>query len=97
MPIGLQVNNSTSQLNTQLGTTAVAIRDACRNAIQFFQGANSLGLAGLEAIGFTAQDAQDMLNAASHLNTIAQVYYGLATQTPAFNFDDSLAEARGGQ
>lgn len=97
MAIGFQTNQSISQLNADLGRNAVALRDACQNAIQFFQGVNSLGVPGLEAIGFSPQDAQDLFDAANHMQTVAALYYGTATQAVAFNFDNSLSEARGGK
>lgn len=97
MAIGFQTNNSISQINSDLGDTAVALRDACHKAITLFQGINSLGVAGLQAIGFSAQDAQDTFNAANHMQTVAALYYGNASQANPFNFDDSLSEARGGK
>lgn len=97
MAIGLSVNNSIAQINSDLGRISVALRDACQNALQFFQGINALGVNGLEAIGFSAQDAQDIFNAANHMQTVAALYYGNASQAQSFNFDDSLSEARGGQ
>jgi hypothetical protein len=96
MSVGNTTNQSTSGLNTQLGSVAVALRDACQDAIQYFQGVNSLGVAGLEAIGFTAQDATDLFTAANLMQSVALVYYGLATQAAAFNYDNGLSEARGG-
>lgn len=95
MAVGLSTNVSVSQLNADLGNVAVELRDSCKRAIEFFQGVNSIGIAGLEQLGMTVQDANDLFSAANELQTVAQVYFGTAAQAAPFNFDSALAEARG--
>lgn len=96
MAVGFTTNVSTSQVNADLGSVAVQLRDACKRAIEFFQGVNVLGIAGLQSqLGMTLTDATDLFNQANQMQTVAQVYFGTAAQTPAFNFDAALAEARG--
>ncbi len=97
MPIGNQSTMSITQLNADLARNAVAMRDANHNAMVFFQGVNSLGVAGLTNIGFSPPDAQAFFDAANHMQTNGAIYYGQATQAALFNFDDSLSAARGGQ
>jgi hypothetical protein len=55
------------------------------------------GLATLEALGYSAADAQTALNMISSLNTMAGVYFGTATQATAFNFDNQLSQMWAGQ
>lgn len=97
MAIGYESNVTQQSLNQQLGQVTVALRDACQSAAQMFTNVNTLGVPGLEALGFTAADAQAFFTAANYAQTVAQLYYGTAQQTPAFSFDSALAAARGGQ
>lgn len=98
MAIGNTGTLSTSFINTTIGELATRKRNLETDVIEFAQILNQQGSAGLQAIGFTAGDATTLLNAINHLLTNAQVYFGLAAQTPAFNFDATtdLIEARGG-
>lgn len=98
MAIGNAGSLSTSFINTTIGDLATRKRNLENDVIEFAQILNQEGSAGLQAIGFTLADATTMLNAIGHLLTNAQVYFGLAAQTPAFNFDNTpdLIEARGG-
>ena len=95
MAIGTQP--SVIGLNTQLSGAAVQLRNAMFAAQQLAVFANAEGLAGLELIGFAAADATAFLSMVSYMNTVAGVYYGTATQGSGFNFDNALAELRGGQ
>jgi len=97
MSVGYQAQNTVNGLNASLGQIAVNLRNDCQIALNFFENVNALGVAGLQGIGFSAADAQAFFNAANYLQTVAQVYFGTAAQTPAFNFDTALAAARGGQ
>jgi hypothetical protein len=97
---------SVNQLNSQVSALALAIRNDLRNAMNFNQYVIALGLAGLEAVGFSseanpdnpgsASDAAYLLTLASYMNTIAEVYYGSQGQaTPgqtavSFDFDNGL-------
>ena len=64
------------------------------------------GLAYLVGIGFSGDpdpanpggvsDAELAQTMISYENTVAQVYFGAAAQTPAFNFDQELSQVWGG-
>ena len=94
---------ATGQQSTQAGVNgsltslALRLRDVSAGILQQQSYFNKLGLAGLEALGFTASDAQSVLDDINHMATCAQVYRGTATQTPAFNFEDSLTHLWAGQ
>ena len=97
MPIGNSSSASISTLNAQIGELAVRWHDVASASQEFFGSVNKLGLAGLEAIGFTQPDAQRFLDQANSMNTSGGIWFGQLAQTPPFNFDDSTAEARGPQ
>jgi hypothetical protein len=98
MAIGNTQILSTTLINSTLADLATRKRNLEHDVIEFAQILNQLGLAGIENIGLAPADAQTSLNAIGHLLTNAQVYFGLVSQTPAFNFDATpdLIEARGG-
>jgi hypothetical protein len=98
MPIGNTGSLSTTFINATIGDLATRKRNLENDVIEFAQIMNQEGSAGLQTVGFTPGDATTILNAINHLLTNAQVYFGLAAQTPAFNFDNTpdLIEARGG-
>ena len=98
MAIGNTGSLSTSFINQTIGDLATRHRNLANDEIEFAQILNQQGSAGLQTIGFSAGEATTLLNAINHLLTNAQVYFGLAAQTPAFNFDNTpdLIEARGG-
>jgi hypothetical protein len=99
----MAIGNTVQQagLNVALGNAAVSIRDACLVASELWAyiitlGANEAAqVAGLEALGFTATDAQNFWTAANQCFTIQQIYTGAIPQPAAFNFDSALAIARG--
>lgn len=97
MAVGYQVNNTLSSLNTQLGQAAVDLQNAANEALALFGNVNNLGTTGLEALGFSATDAANFLLYAGYLNTMAELYFGQATQATAFDYDSGLIPARGGQ
>ena len=94
MPIGNQITYSTSSLNAELGERANSTQTEMRADVDFFERINALGVAGLEAIGFSPDDAQKYFDTANALNTIAQIYFGQATQAQLFQFDNATAKAR---
>ena len=53
------------------------------------------GLAYLESLGYSPEDAALALSVISYLNTCASVYFGTATQTPAYNFNQQLSPRSG--
>ena len=98
MAIGNAGSLSITYINTTLGNLAVNKRNHEQDVIQFAQILNQEGSAGLQAIGFSAADATNVLAAINHLLTNAQIYFGQANQPANFNFDitPDLIEARGG-
>lgn len=53
------------------------------------------GTGGLEAAGFTLEDAAEFLRLADIHGTLAGVYFGTATQADLYDFDDALTVLRG--
>lgn len=97
MTVGNQLTQSNvDQLITNLAlalrNTAVAIQNLSMNV-----NGQATGLATLEAAGYDTANAQTALNAISYLNTVAEVYFGAATQLTAFNFNNELSQYWGGQ
>jgi hypothetical protein len=94
MAVGAQA--SEGSINSTLTQLALGLRDQCAQVLNFSEWVNGLGVAGLEALGFSAADAQTALNLADYMATIAGVYKGTATQGTAFNFDNALSVLWGG-
>jgi hypothetical protein len=93
-------NNFTSDtVNQQITGMSVRLRDLCQDIVNLSTNINGqgTGLAMLEAIGYDSDDAATAQGAISYLNTVAEVYFGDATQTPAFNFDQELSQYWAGQ
>jgi hypothetical protein len=95
MAVGFQFNQD--RANNQLGSLAVQLRDLMVQISSYHQEVTGLGHAGQVALGFTDAEATELQLKADQIYTIAAVYYGLAVQTPAFNFDDALAGPRAGR
>ena len=97
MAIGIQP--TWASLNQQLTGFATSDRNTCRDILNWFATIQNLGVAGLQAMamdaGGTAQDGTNLFNAANYLQTHASVFFGLAAQTPAFNFDNELGVVQG--
>lgn len=94
MAVGSQP--SEGGINQTLTQLALAIREWAQDAVEQRAYLNKLGLAQLEALGFTATDAQSVLNMINYMGTVADVYHGTATQATAFNFEDALTPLWGG-
>lgn len=99
----MAIGNPVTQagLNAQLGNAAISIRDATAVADDLWSYVVNLGaneaaqVAGLEALGFSATDAQSFWTAANQLFSLYQIYTGINGQATAFNFDNALALVRG--
>jgi hypothetical protein len=96
MAVGSQGNPG--NINGQLTQHALALRDVCNNIRNFQTYVVSLGTTGLQALGFSAADAQAVLTQASYLNTVAGCYYGTVQQGGSggtgavqFSFDNELS------
>jgi len=101
MAIGNGANVTMGGLNAQLGNAAISTRDAMLNIIEVWAYVLSLGaneaaqVAGLQAAGFGATDAQAYWTAANEMYALSQIYYGQQNLPTAFNYDSALAGARG--
>lgn len=95
MTAGQQAN--ASRIDEDITSIALAFRDVCIRAknlnTQVNGGGN--GTAYLTGIGYT--DTVTALQLIGYLSNLAGVYYGTATVSPAFNFDNGLAPCWGGQ
>lgn len=99
MAIGYPLNVNT--INNGAGDLATRIRDWAIDAEKFWKPITALGtddatrIAALVALGFSQADATAMHHTVDILNTLAQIYYGNAAQTPAYNFDSDLSNCWG--
>lgn len=101
MPVGAAIGSD--QVNNIMSALSVQLRDVMRQIYNLNLNVNGQGngLAYLQSIGFSStanpnnpggvSDAQLALNMISYLNTVAGVYFGTATQTTTFNFDQQLS------
>lgn len=86
-----------SGLNAELGALAVNLRNQLQQVQNLFEYLVAIGGAtGLETIGFDTADANLYFNTMSYLSTVAQVFYGTATQASEFDFDNAICQAYGG-
>jgi|SRR5215472_12792721 len=91
MPVGQQ--STDTQINGLLSLLSANMRNVCtqmKNLNEQINGGGN-GLAYLESLGFSAADANSVIQYIGYFNTLSGVYFGTATQTPAFNFDNQLA------
>ena len=98
-----------AQVNNMLTALAVNLRDISQQIINLSLAVNGQGngLAYLEGIGFGStpnpanpgdvSDAAWVLTLLGYLNTVAEVYFGTAAQTPAFNFNQELSQVWAGR
>ena len=101
MPVGAAIGSS--QVDNIMSALAVQLRDVMRQIYNTNLAVNGqgAGLAYLVSIGYSnasnpanpgsVSDAQLALNMISYLNTVAGVYFGTATQSTQFNFDQQLS------
>jgi len=83
-------------LNARLGDAAVSLRSTMEQVLTLWAFVQQQGEAGLQALGFSADDAAAYFQAANYMQTVAGIYFGTATQPTDFNFDSALALIRGG-
>ena len=101
MPVGATVGSD--QVNNIMTSLAVQLRNVMQEIHNLDLSVNgqAAGLAYLESIGFGSapnpanpggeSDAAYALSTISYLNTVAQVYFGAAAQSPAYNFNQQLS------
>ena len=97
MPVGSTIGSG--QIDNIITALAVALRDVMQHIANLNLAVNGqgAGLAYLESLGYSPADAATALSVISYLNTVAGVYFGTATQTPAYNFNQQLSEVWAGQ
>lgn len=95
MAVGNQATLTQALVNSYAAQLAIQLRSMCQQILTFQAAVVALGLTGLQGIGFTAADAQIILNMANYMATIAQVYQGTATQATTFNFENALTALTG--
>jgi hypothetical protein len=99
MPVGATI--SSDQANNILTAHAKQVQADMADVVKLWNWIATLGAdqaaqqAGLATLGFSSGDAATFWTKANNLFAVAQVYYGLGTQTSAFNFDSALAGVRG--
>jgi hypothetical protein len=107
MSVGVQSNSAS--ISNNITSISVAMRVLMQNAANLSLQVNSTGqgLATLEALGFSSaanpnnpgsiSDAQYAMNVIGYLNTMAQIYFGAATQAAEYNYNNALAPMWNGQ
>jgi hypothetical protein len=85
MSIG--VPPSQSSLNNQAGQYVLSLRNDFENAVNFNDYLNSLGQAGMVALGFSSEDADLMIAIFGNIASIATVYTGGNYTGPNLPFD----------
>jgi hypothetical protein len=88
---------SETGINGTLTTLALQLRELADDILEQWAYLNKLGTGGLQNLGFSPADAQAALDAVDHMQTVAAVYKGTATQGTAFNFEDALTILWAGQ
>lgn len=94
MPIGNEGAVTQSSINTTIGDLAMRWHDLATDTLAAFGTLNQYGAAGLQNFGFDTQDAIDVFNAANYMQTIAQIWFGTATQVTDFDFDTQAVVTR---
>lgn len=89
MTVGNQA--SPGLINNTLTAYAIALRNDCQNVLNLQEFITTLGISGLEALGYSSTDAQSVVTMVSYMNTIAIVFNGTGTQGSAFNFGNALS------
>lgn len=94
MAIGNQASYSTTSVNSELAQVAVNFHNAADHAQDLFERINKLGTGGLQAIGFDAATATQILSLCGQMNEAARIWFGLQNLANPFNYDDASAAAR---
>lgn len=102
MAVGNQANLTQASVNAYAAQMALQMRNTCQQSLAFNAAIVALGLAGLEAIGFSPADAQTMINMAADMAQVAGVYNGTVqsggtggTGAILFNFQNALTALTG--
>ena len=97
MPVGATIGSD--QVSNIITALAVRLRDVMQQIANLNLAVNGqgAGLAYLESLGYSPEDAALALSIISYLNTVSSVYFGTATQGTAYNFNQQLSEVWAGQ
>lgn len=107
MPVGSVIGSS--QIDNVITSLAVNLRNIMQQIHNLNLSVNGQGqgLAYLQSLGYSnasnpanpggVSDAALALSMIGYLTTVAGVYYGTATQTPAFSFDQELSQIWAGR
>jgi hypothetical protein len=107
MNVGGQASSGT--VDATLTSLAISMRNLMTQVSNLSTWVNGQGggLAMLEGLGYPStgnagnpggiSDAQLALNMIAYLNTVAEVYFGSATQGTQFNFNQELSQLWAGQ
>lgn len=107
MAVGATIGRD--QIDNTITAQSVSLRNGMQEIRNLDMSVNGQGngLAYLESIGYDTaanpanpggvSDAQYALNMISYLNTVAEVYFGQATQASAFDFNGALSQMWAGQ
>jgi hypothetical protein len=103
--MSLGLSTSPGQLNSQVGSLAVQLRDLMENIGDFAQWFSSLTLADVETeFGLSSTDAATMQTLVAYFSNVYGVYNGTIQQGGSggtgailFDFNDALSVLWGGQ
>ena len=107
MPVGATIGSG--QMDNLITSAAVGLRDVMQGIYDLNLSVNGqgAGLAYLEGIGYSntpnpanpggVSDAALALSTIGYLHTVAEVYFGDAAQSPAYNFHQQLSAVWAGQ
>jgi hypothetical protein len=102
MTVGAQATQA--QVDSFLSATALELRNMATKILQQQAFLNKLGITGLGVAGYTAADAQTVLDNVNHMATVMGVYKGTVQQggtggtgATLFNFEDYLTPLWAGQ
>ncbi len=98
MTVGSQPNSAT--IDNQLTNYALQLRNLMQSIsnLSMEVNANNTGVANMEAVGYSSQDAATVLQVVGYMNTIAGVYFGTVqaggnggTGAIDFNYNSGLS------
>lgn len=101
----MSVGNQPSQasINNLLSSLSVQLRNVCDQIRIQNTYITQMGTNGLETLGYTQTDAQNIMTLMAYLNNISGVYYGTIQQGGSggtgaidFDFDNALSILWGG-
>jgi hypothetical protein len=95
---------SQAQINQQLSTYAVELRNIMQTIANFEMSVTALGVAGLTGLGFGSADAQAVVTQVNYMSNVAGCYFGTVQQGGSggtgailFNFHSELCPLWAGQ